>query len=715
MLQKVTFRTRLLIIGIIMTIIPILLLGAVVYRQNIKTMQVATKESLELAYSDLDHMARLVFSMAAVQQKTMEASLRSTLQVARDAVKSAGGVSLGVETASWEAQNQLTGQSQRLDLPKLMIGAEWGGQNVDMAKPSVVVDRVKAMMGANCTIFQRMDEGGNMLRVVTNVQTKDGKRAIGTYIAAMNADGTINPVIAAVLRGETYVGRAYVVDGWYLTAYEPIQDAANKVIGMLFVGVPERAAEAALREEITKVIVGKTGYVYVLDAKGRYIISKNSERDGENLWDAVDANGDKFIQDICTKALTLGANEIATSHYPWKNPGDPVARMKTVRIMYFKPWDWVIGVGSYDEEFLAATTQISSIVMKSLGLIALVVAGSLLVCVIAWVWMARTLTAKLQVFVDRLYVGSGHIAEASSQVSQASQQLASGASEQASSLEETSSSLEEMSSMTRQNADNAGRADSLTTDAKTAVDQGMQSMNRMTEEIMKIKASSSQTAKIIKTIDEIAFQTNLLALNAAVEAARAGEAGKGFAVVAEEVRNLARRSAEAAKNTAELIETAQRNADVGTSVAGEAAKSLKEIQDTSGKVAALVLQIAGASKEQAQGIEQVNRAVAEMDKVVQQNAANAEESASAAEELSSQAGEMNGMVDQLVSMVGGIRSSESAAQQLPAPHEIKLVGQHHLPPIKKATKEPPKPKAPPAKPVKPEEVIPLDDSAFKKF
>lgn len=378
---------------------------------------------------------------------------------------------------------------------------------------------------------------------------------------------------------------------------------------------------------------------------------------------------------------------------------------------------------------IETTTRESNQVASSLSSVRAVVAIGLLVAILLGIAMATFVTRGITVPVNRIIGGlsaSGEqVASASSQVSSSSQQLANGASQQASNLEEVSSSLEEVTSMTRQNAENARKANSSAKDSAEAANRGASSMERMNDAMQKIRASASETAKIVKTIDEIAFQTNLLALNAAVEAARAGEAGKGFAVVAEEVRNLAMRSAEAAKTTASLIEDSQRNAESGAAVSEQVNGILREIVTSANQVTTLVADVATASEQQTSGITQINTAVSQMDRITQSNAANAEESASASEELSAQAVELNDMVEQLGRLVNGA-GAEQAPQvtrktpraHKPAAAKVKAPSPLHAAPRRSApSAQPPAQGFEPlhSAPIDPKELIPLDDSELKQF
>lgn len=258
----------------------------------------------------------------------------------------------------------------------------------------------------------------------------------------------------------------------------------------------------------------------------------------------------------------------------------------------------------------------------------------------------NSLIENLEEMFKNIGANAENVSSSSNQISKGAQALAQGASEQASALEEVSSSLHQMNSMAKQNAANAKEGQNLTISARGSAERGVESMKKMSAAINQIKDSSNNTAKILKTIDEIAFQTNLLALNAAVEAARAGDAGKGFAVVADEVRNLAMRSAEAAKNTARMIEESVKYANNGVFINEEVMKNLDEINGQVKKVNEFMSEISAASEQQSEGIHQINTAVAQMNQVTQQNAAYSEESASASQELTYQADQMKNMIMQ---------------------------------------------------------------------
>ncbi len=843
----------------------------------------------DLARRQVERVVEGVLNTCRAQQELLTKKLQSDLTVADHLLRSHGDIQKSPLPFPWKAKNQSTGEEASIQLPLLEIGGLFLRPTSSMAERVPVVDDVKELIGSTCTIFQKMNDAGDMVRVATNITTPDGLRAIGTFLPAIRLDGLPNPIIQDVLEGKTHIGRTQIFGDWHTAAYKPLQDSEGQIVGMLYVGVKEQDSRE-LVESITETRFGESGHVFVINSTGKILLHPDNSMVGKNI--ITDLNLPE-LQEV-TYRKREGRNRFFTYTYQ--------GRKRFVVYNYFKDWDWILCATGYWDELTEEAARISFDLLKkdiqafadnalletqsglhplytrvrfidahglelikwqqgSLtdelqdvskqpwflkcrtieegrvvhgGLLEQGVAGGPEMLVVSpvhlhgvfrgavalnmnWklVWQtiqdhtygksgypfvidaqgrpvahpkydvtsgirltedkygdlaelvkSRMLTGetgygeytfqgirKVAVFapihlgnhlfsiaatlpiqevyaladtmelttesaldrlnlfaglfalamglvailvgyrtstriavpltrvIDGLNEGAEQVAAASHEVSSASQSLAEGASRQAASLEETSSALEELAAMTRQNAENAREATELMDGASVIVRKADLSMDELIVKMGRATASSEETQKIIKTIDEIAFQTNLLALNAAVEAARAGEAGAGFAVVAEEVRNLAMRAAHAAKETGDLLHKTIAQIKDSSDQLEETNSLFAQVTQSTAKITQLVKEIAQASGEQAEGIEQINRAVADMDRTVQMTAANSEESASAAEELNAQAEQMRALVFELLQLVRSRREAERllAAREEAQEAEAEAVHTHPAP------------------------------------
>ncbi|MGQ9699372.1 MAG: Cache 3/Cache 2 fusion domain-containing protein, partial [Armatimonadota bacterium] len=382
-LRSMRLRGKVLAIVLSSVTLPTLIFVAVTMVNKYRIKQDVGAELTQQAEAALASIAKDMYALCQSQQELLQHTITANLKVARDQLQRLGGASLGSEQVSWTAVNQFSGVPTVVSMPRLCIGGSPLPRTTDPNVRVPLVDDVVKLVGGTCTVFQRMNAQGDMLRVATNVVKKDGTRAVGTYIPVTQPDGTPNPVLSEVLAGRPYYGRAFVVDSWYVTAHEPIRDRSGRIIGMLYVGEKQEKV-ASLRKAILSAKIGKSGYVFVIGAtgqdRGRYIVSRNGERDGEIIWDAKDSSGRYFIREIVQKAVALKGDEVVFERYPWQNPGEAKPRPKIAAIAYFRPWDWVIGASAYEDELAGAHKRVVAVLNSTTWLVLLL--GVLTACAI---------------------------------------------------------------------------------------------------------------------------------------------------------------------------------------------------------------------------------------------------------------------------------------------------------------------------------------------
>ncbi len=477
-----------------------------------------------------------------------------------------------------------------------------------------------------------------------------------------------------------------------------VLDPAGKPTAVLAVYVTGKA----VTRPVDSIKIGKAGYAYVLNKEGLVLAYPDKQQILK-----LNVGSYEFGKEILQKKSGL-------LEYSWQGSA------KIASFQEYPAMQWIVATAVEKNDILGS--------VDNMKLIALILAVVMAIAAFFTALLVSGLIVKpIKYAIEGLTESSKQVSSAAGQLSSASQSLADGASRQSASIEETSASLEEMSSMTKRNADNSNQANIMMGETSRIVEEANCAMTELNNSMREITSASEETAKIIKTIDEIAFQTNLLALNAAVEAARAGEAGAGFAVVADEVRNLAMRAADAAKNTENLIAETVKKIKNGSGIVTKSNDAFAKVADGAKKVGDLIGEIAAASQDQAQGVEQVAQAVMDVDKVVQQNAANAEQSAAASEEMNAQAEQMKGFVGELVILVDGSgngngydsgahRQIGSGAKRWEATknREAGRPVPHHK------TLLPSSPRgrvsgSPRRNEVRPDQIIPLDDKEFKDF
>jgi methyl-accepting chemotaxis protein len=408
--------------------------------------------------------------------------------------------------------------------------------------------------------------------------------------------------------------------------------------------MPVEEAQKKALDTIKNLRYDKSNYFWINDLVPKMIMHPMTpDMDGKDLSTYADPNGKRLFVEMADVCKKKGEGIV---EYMWPKAGakEPMPKISYVKL--HRDWGWVIGSGIYVDDVQAEIWRM--VYMFAAAFVAILIGGLFISY-----FMARSISRPVVHVIDGLNSCAGEVNGASAQVSSECQSLAEGISEQAAGLEEISSTIEETSSMIKQSANNSQQVHQLMIHTGKVVDEAKKTMSELTGAMHEITKASEATARIIKTIDEIAFQTNLLALNAAVEAARAGEAGAGFAVVADEVRNLAMRSAEAAKNTASLIEDTVSKIKNGSTIVTKTNDTFAEVTNSAQSVSVLIDEIAAASQEHAQGIDQINQTINGMSAITQRSAASAEESASAAEEMNSQTGQIKDFMHELAVLVTG--------------------------------------------------------------
>ncbi len=707
--MRFTLRLKIIALAITAVALPVIVLTTTLFIGAKSTEEAVNVELEKLMEESTRQISLDAWHMIEAQDQTVQLKVDSDLNVARRLLRDAGGIGLAKETTPWQAVNQYTKEVTPVALPRMLLGDQWLGQISEAGTPAPLVDEVQGLVGGTTTVFQRMPDD-SFLRVATNVIKSDGARAIGTYIPKRNPDGGANPVVSALLKGKTFRGQAYVVNAWYVTAYEPILDASGQVVGALYVGVKRENIDA-LRNAIMDITVGKTGYVFVLggqgDEKGHYIISKGGAADGKDILEAKDADGVEFIKEMVEGAVELGEGEVFYQRYPWKNAGEDEARQKIAAISYYKDWDWVIGASTYVDDYTATRKNVSDAI-NGLAMLSALIGLFILLGAAAVSWfvgngvvkplrntvdaledmaagegdltvrlpelaqdevgdLARAFNAfveKIQITIAEVAATAITVASAATELSATSDELADSSQEMRQQTEMVSAAVEEIQATLATSATGADMvSSSVDTVARTSREMSNE-IATIADHAGEVSSTVNNVATAIEEMSASLSEVTRLTLDSATLSGQSNER-------AQEARTQMSRLASTAHNIGKVIELIEDiadqtnllalNATIEAASAGEAGRGFavvaKEVKD-------LARQTSKATEEIAKEVEAIQRDAASTEGHIQGVSELIEEVSRLASEIAAAAEEQTATTNEIAHSVAvGATAAEGISKE----------------------------------------------------